>query len=206
MQVIDLLARHPSTARFISTKLLRRFVSDDPPPSLITQIANTFEGSGGDIRSVMRAIVESPEFLTSTTYRAKVKKPLAFVSSALRALDAEADRVLPLLRYLKRMGEPPFLARPPTGYPDIGSSWISPDALLTRINFAIGLTANRIPGTRANPALMRGGPDELIDLIVPGGVSRSTSEVLSEPDYPGRTKRGQRLAAFLMASPEFQRR
>ncbi|MCZ6906151.1 MAG: DUF1800 domain-containing protein [Deltaproteobacteria bacterium] len=206
MQVIDLLARHPSTARFIATKLLRRFVSDDPSPPMISKIANAFQGSGGDIRSVVRTLVESPGFLAPTTYRAKVKKPLELVSSALRALGAETDQVRPLLRFLMRMGEPLFLARPPTGYPDVGTSWIGSDALLTRINFAIGLTANRIPGTRVNTALIRGGAKEIIRLIVPGEISQTTSEALAGLHHPGRARRGPRQAAFLMASPEFQRR
>lgn len=159
-QVIDLLARHPSTARFIATKLVRRFVADDPPPSLVAQAAETFRRSDGDIRAVLSAIVSAPEFYSAEAYRAKIKKPLEFVASALRAVDAETDGRPPVLRYLARMGEPLFLSQPPTGYPDVGSSWISPAMLLTRMNFALDLTANRIPGTRArrdvDPLLLAG--------------------------------------------------
>lgn len=148
VKVIDLLARHPSTARFIATKLVRRFVADDPPLSLVTQAAELFRQNDGDIKAVVRAIVSAPDFYSPRAFGAKIKKPLEFVASALRHLDAETDAAPPLLRFLARMGEPLFLSQPPTGYPDFGPSWISPDTLLTRMNFALDLTSNRIPGTR----------------------------------------------------------
>jgi len=148
LKVIDLLARHPSTARFIATKLIRRFVSDDPPPTLVTEVANAFRQSDGDIKELLRVIVESPEFSSPETVQAKIKKPIEFVASALRAVGAETNASPALLRYLVRMGEPLFLAQPPTGFPDVGSTWVSPDMILTRMNFAVDLTANRIPGTR----------------------------------------------------------
>lgn len=162
VQVIDLLSRHPSTARFIATKLARRFVADDPPPSLVTQAAEVFRQSDGDIKAVVRAIASAPEFYAPQVLGAKVKKPLEFVASALRAVEAETDASPPLLRYLARMGEPLFLAQPPTGFPDIGSTWVSPDMLLTRMNFAFDLTSNRIPGTRVNrdtDPLVLAGPE-----------------------------------------------
>jgi uncharacterized protein (DUF1800 family) len=162
MQVIDLLARHPATARFIAAKLVRRFVADDPPSSLVTQVAEAFRRSDGNITSALRAIVSAPEFYSTEAYRAKVKKPLELVASALRAVDAETDGGPPVLRYLARMGEPLFLSQPPTGYPDVGSSWISPDTLLTRMNFALDLAANRIRGTRARrdvEPLLLAGPE-----------------------------------------------
>jgi len=150
MKVIDLLSRHPSTARFIATKLVRRFVSDDPPVSLVTQVAKVFRESDGDIKELLRAIVESPEFFSPETVQAKVKKPLEFIASSLRSVGAETNASPALLRYLVRMGEPLFLAQPPTGFPDVGSTWVSPDMLLARINFVTDLSNNRIPGTRAN--------------------------------------------------------
>lgn len=152
VRVIDLLARHPSTARFIATKLARRFVSDDPPSSLVTQAADAFRNSDGDIKEVLRAIVKSPEFFSPEAVRAKIKKPLEFVASALRATGGETEASPALLRYLVRMGEPLFLSQPPTGFPDLGSTWVSPEMLLTRMNFAIDLASNRIPGTRVRNA------------------------------------------------------
>jgi uncharacterized protein (DUF1800 family) len=150
LKVIDLLVRHPSTAQFIATKLVRRFVADDPPPSLVSHAAQVFRQSEGDIRPVLHAIISAPDFFFPEAFRAKTKKPLEFVASALRHLGAETNGGPQLQRYLARMGEPLFLAQPPTGYPDVGSSWISPDTLLTRMNFVLDITANRIPGTRVN--------------------------------------------------------
>jgi uncharacterized protein (DUF1800 family) len=152
VKVIDLLARHPSTARFIAAKLARRFVSDDPPSSLVDEAAKAFRESDGDIKEAVRAIVRSPEFFSPEVVQAKIKKPLEFVASALRTVEAETNASPALLRSLVRMGEPLFLAQPPTGFPDVGSTWISPDMLLTRINFAIDLTGNRIAGTRVKNA------------------------------------------------------
>ncbi len=162
VKVIDLLARHSSTARFIATKLVRRFVSDDPPASLVAKAMEAFRQSDGDLKAVVRAIVSAPDFHSPQAFGAKVKKPLEFVASALRAVEAETDAAAPLLRYLARMGEPLFLSQPPTGYPDAGPSWISPDMLLTRMNFAFDLTSNRIPGTRVKSEvdpLVLAGPE-----------------------------------------------
>lgn len=162
LKVIDLLAHHPSTARFIATKLIRRFVSDDPPPAFVARVAGVFRDSDGDIKELVRAIVKSPEFLAPEAVQAKVKKPLEFVASALRAIGGETDASPALLRYLVRMGEPLFLSQPPTGFPDIGSTWASPDMLLARMNFTIDLAANRIPGTKVsanNAALALAAPE-----------------------------------------------
>lgn len=148
VKVIDLLARHPSTARFIAGKLARRFVSDDPPPSLVDQVAKAFHDSDGNIKEAVRVLVRAPEFLAPEAVQAKIKKPLEFVASALRVAEAETNASPALLRSLVRMGEPLFLAQPPTGFPDTASTWVSPDMLLTRLNFALDLTANRIAGTR----------------------------------------------------------
>jgi uncharacterized protein (DUF1800 family) len=94
--------------------------------------------------------MKSPEFSSPEAVQAKVKKPLEFVASALRATGAETRASPALLRHLVRMGEPLFLAQPPTGFPDVAITWVSPDMLLARLNFALDLTANRIPGTRVN--------------------------------------------------------
>jgi uncharacterized protein (DUF1800 family) len=163
LKVIDLLARHTSTARFIATKLIRRFVRDDPPPALVARVAEVFRDSDGDIKEIVRAIVKSPEFFAPEAVQAKVKKPLEFVASALRAVGGETDASPALLRHLVRMGEPLFLSPPPTGFPDVGSTWASPDMLLARMNFAVDLTSNRIAGTRvaaaASSALLVAAPE-----------------------------------------------
>jgi uncharacterized protein (DUF1800 family) len=198
LRVIDLLARHPSTARFISLKLARRFISDTPPQSIIDKAAEAFRTSDGDIATVVRTIIESPEFFAPDAYRAKVKKPLEFVASALRATEAEAQISHQLLRYLGRMGEALFLSEPPTGYPDRGSSWISADMLLTRMNFIIDLLHNRIPGSRVRATAV-GDANAFIRLVAPDGLSPSTRAAVA-------AAQGSEAVALLLASPEFQRR
>jgi uncharacterized protein (DUF1800 family) len=151
IKVIDLLAGHPSTASFIATKLVRRFVRDDPPAGLVPRIAEVFRQSGGDIRAILRAIFAAQEFFSPETVGVKMKKPLELVASALRTAGGETDAAPPILRHLAGMGEPLFLSVPPTGFPDVSSTWSSPDMLLARINFAVDLTTNRIRGTRIRP-------------------------------------------------------
>jgi uncharacterized protein (DUF1800 family) len=148
IKVIDLLAGHPSTARFIAAKLVRRFVRDDPPAALVARVADVFHNSGGDLKTTLRAIFAAPEFFSPDTVGAKIKKPLELIASALRAAGGDTDAAQPVLRHLVAMGEPLFLSVPPTGFPDVAATWTSPDMLLARINFAIDLTANRIRGTR----------------------------------------------------------
>jgi uncharacterized protein (DUF1800 family) len=198
LRVINLLARHPSTARFISLKLARRFISDNPPQSIVNKAAEVFSRSDGDIPTVLRTIIESPEFFAPEAYRAKVKKPLEFVASALRATGAETWITHQLLRYLARMGEPLFLAQAPTGYPDVGSAWVSPDMLLTRINFATDLMRNQIPRARVRPDAV-GDVDALVRLVAPEGLSPATRAALAGAQ-------GSDRIALLLAAPEFQRR
>ena len=198
IQVIDLLARHPATAKFIATKLVRRFVADNPPPALVDRAADAFRRSDGDIRVVLQAIVEAPEFFSREVYQAKIKKPIEYVASALRLTEAEIKVTPQLLRYLARMGEPLFLSQPPTGYPDVGSSWISSDMLLTRMNFATDLAANRVDGARVQSR----DPDNvqaLAHLVAPDSLSQTTQSALAE------SAASEKLA-LLLAAPEFQRR
>ena len=153
-QVLDILAAHPSTARHLATKLAARFVSDTPPATLVDRAAARFTATRGDLREVMRTIVTSPEFFAPEAYRAKVKTPLDFVASALRATGAEVRSAQPLARALKEMGMPLYFCQPPTGYADTASTWVSAGALVSRMNFAVALGKNEIRGVRiANPAV-----------------------------------------------------
>src|SRR6202049_4342990 len=116
--VIELLAHHPSTAKFISTKLARRFVSDNPPPALVARMAQTFQSSDGDIRAVMKTMIYSPEFWSRDAYRAKVKTPFELVVSTARALGTDVDTPMPLVQWTARIGETLDQSQPPTGYAD----------------------------------------------------------------------------------------
>ena len=198
LKVIDILANHPATAKFIATKLARRFVADDPPAKVVSKASAVFQQSGGDIASVVRAIIDSPEFFSGEFYQSKVKKPLEYVASALRVTNAETKITHPLLRYLNRMGEPLFLAQPPTGHPDMGASWISPDMLLTRMNFVSDLVGNRLPGSRVQKDTI-GDQESIIRLVAPDSISAATRAAMNEAN-------GAESLALLLAAPEFQRR
>jgi uncharacterized protein (DUF1800 family) len=144
--VLDLLARHPSTARFIATKLVRRFVSDTPPPALVDRVAARFRETDGDLREVVRAILTSPEFLSPDVMHAKVKTPLEFVVSAVRATDAEIDDARPLVRQIADLGMPLYQCQPPTGYTDTADAWVNTGALVGRMNFGLALASGKLRG------------------------------------------------------------
>jgi uncharacterized protein (DUF1800 family) len=151
-QVLDILAAHPSTARHIATKLAIRFVSDTPPAALVDRAAARFTATKGDLREVVKTIITSPEFFAPEAYRVKVKTPLEFVASALRATGAEVRSAVPLARELRDMGMPLYFCQPPTGYDDTATTWVSAGALVSRMNFAVALGKNQLRGVRiANP-------------------------------------------------------
>src|SRR5256885_2536061 len=134
-EVIELPAKNPKTAKFISTKLARRFVSDNPPQSLIAKMAQTFQSSDGDIRAVMHAMIYSPEFWSREAFRAKIKTPYELVISAARALGTDIDTPMPLVQWTGRIGEPLYQCQPPTGYSDRADAWVNTGALLNRLNY-----------------------------------------------------------------------
>jgi len=147
MEVLHLLAHHPSTAHFICSKLAMRFVSDDPPPALVDAMAQTFLKKDGDIREVLKTMFHSPEFWNDDVYRAKMKTPLEFVVSAVRATGADVTDPLPLARQLNALGMPLYGMQPPTGYSMKSEAWVNSSALLGRMNFSVALMAGRIKGT-----------------------------------------------------------
>jgi uncharacterized protein (DUF1800 family) len=168
LRVIDILGNHPSTARFISTKLVRRFVSDNPPQSLVDKVAATYTKTDGDIREMLRTIFFSDEFMSPEAYGQKMKTPLEYVVSSIRALDGETTGGQQLARTIAQMGQPLYQYQAPTGFPDRADHWMSDGALIARLNFAITLTSGRIPDTRVNlnefkdaqaAALFLGSPD-----------------------------------------------
>ena len=147
-RVLDIVASHPSTAKHIATKLAIRFVSDNPPPALVDRMTKTFLKTNGNLRDVMKTLLTSPEFLAPDVYRAKVKTPLEFVASALRATGADVRTALPLARTLKEMGMPLYFCQPPTGYDEVATTWVNAGALVARMNFAVDLSKNAIRGVR----------------------------------------------------------
>lgn len=155
-RLLDMLALHPSTARFISTKLARRFVQDVPPESLIKKMTLVFQQSGGDLQLVMQTMLEAPEFWSAcnpkTSGRAKIKSPFELAVSAMRALQADIERPKPVLDWIAKIGQPLYAYQAPTGFPDRAESWINTGSLLNRMNFGLALSLGKIKGLTFNLA------------------------------------------------------
>ena len=146
LQVLHMLATSPATARFISNKLAVRFVSDTPPPALVDRMTKAFVTSGGDIKTVLRAMFNSPEFWSPEVYRAKLKTPEEFVVSAVRASDADVTNAVPLTQALTKLGMPFYGMQTPNGYSWMATSWLNTGDLVNRMNFSLSLSGDRIPG------------------------------------------------------------
>ena len=194
-QVLDMLAAHPATARFIATKLSRRFVSDTPPAALVDRVAARFTATNGDLREVMRTLLLSQEFLSPETVRAKIKTPFEFLVSALRATAATVSSARPLIRTMQDLGMPLYHCQPPTGYKDTADAWASTGALVNRMNVAQALGAGRLAGTTVNTPETR----TTLEALVPG-LSDATRATMARA-----TNEAEQLALTL-GSPEFQRR
>lgn len=194
-ELLHMLAMRPATAQFISRKLAMRFVSDDPPQALVDRMAKTYLASGGDIPSVLETLFHAPEFWAASDYRAKVKTPLEFVVSAARASNANVENFLPLINALRQMGMPLYGCMPPTGYKWDAGDWVSTGALVDRMNFALSLAANRLPGISVEWAPQLDGSNapsqqanatpeseeaRLERLLVAGGVSIATRSAALE--------------------------
>jgi len=183
-EVLHMLATSPQTAHFISLKLAQRFVADDPPPALVDRMAKTFQKKKGDIREVLTTLFHSPEFWADGAYRAKVKTPLEFVASTVRATGASVDDAMPLARRIGDMGMPLYAAQPPTGYSMKAETWVSSSALLNRMNFALGLTGGKVRGVKVDAVQLAGGPpaDATVALsalevkLLAGDVSKQTHD------------------------------
>jgi uncharacterized protein (DUF1800 family) len=189
LMVLDIVARHPATAKFIATKLVRRFVSDEPPPALVDRVAQTFSKSDGDIREALRTIFLSPEFNSAPAYRAKVKRPFELAVSAVRTLGADTNGGPQFHQWVARMGQPLYGFQTPNGYSDVAENWVNTGALLERMNFALALVSNRIPGTRVDLSRFVGDIssksidkekllDRFVTLIVGGEISPKTRATL----------------------------
>jgi uncharacterized protein (DUF1800 family) len=167
-QVIEILADHPSTAQFIATKLVRRFVSDEPPQSLVAKVAATYKKTDGDIREMLRTIFYSEEFMSPDAYGKKMKSPFEYAVSAIRTLSGQSGGGRQIGQAISQMGQPLYLFQPPTGFPDRADHWMNDGALIVRQNFSVALASGRIPDTKVNiagfkdaqaAALFLGSPD-----------------------------------------------
>jgi uncharacterized protein (DUF1800 family) len=181
-ELLHLLATRPATAKFISRKLAVRFVGDDPPQAVVDRMAKSYLSSGGDISAVLKTLYRSPEFWSQDAYRAKVKTPLEYVVSAARASNANIDNPQPLVNALRDMGMPLYGAVPPTGYKWDASDWVSTGALVNRMNFALTLAANKLPGIAITWSPQANTPVTRID---DGSVLRNLAQVPTASFIPG---------------------
>jgi uncharacterized protein (DUF1800 family) len=191
--VLDILAKSPATAHFISFKLARRFVSDSPSKALVDHAAQVYLETDGDIREVLRSIITSPEFFSQQAFRSKVKSPFEVVVSAMRALNATPDSTPRTAQLIAYLGEPIYGHQAPNGWPETGESWMNTGAILNRINFGMAAAAGRLPGVdiRTLPALDTIGSaprdkqvDAVVATILNGMVSPDTRAVLVSGEHP----------------------
>jgi uncharacterized protein (DUF1800 family) len=151
-KVLDIVAHSPATARFISRKLAQRFVADEPPASLVDRMAATFLKSDGDIREVLRTMFDSKEFWSVGAYRSKMKSPLEMVASAVRSVNGDVDYAFALTNQVAQLGEPLYRKQEPTGYSNSSREWLNSAGLVARMNFALQLASNKVPGVKVETA------------------------------------------------------
>jgi len=204
-KVLDILARHPSTARFISTELAKKFVADDPPPALIERMAKTFHDTDGDIRAVMAAMLDSKEFFSEGAFRAKVKTPLELIVSAVRATGAQVDFAIPLATQIAQLGEPLYRKIEPTGYSSANAEWVNSAALLARMNFALALAGNRVPGSKVDSARFENDPAAVARQVLFHEPTQQTLNSI-EKALAQREPTPALMAGLVLGSPDFQRR
>ena len=207
LMVLDILAHHPSTAKFIATKLVRHFVADNPPPALVERVAETFRKTDGDIRETLKTIFFSKEFNSTDAYRVKIKRPFELVVSAIRTLGAETNGGPGTHQWIARMGEPLYGFQTPNGYSDSAESWVNTGGLLERMNFGLALANNRVQGTKVNLAKTNAEQakvmDEYLKTLLAGDISAATREALLKQLEP--TDPATKVVGLILGTPEFQR-
>src|SRR5258708_8178118 len=221
-RMIHILAHQPATAHHIALQLCQRLVADDPPKALVDRVAKRFLATDGDLRQTVKAIIDSPEFWAPASYRAKVKSPFEYVISAVRAVDARIDNPLPIARALQQIGEPLYGAQPPTGYSDKADVWVNTGALINRLNFALALASNKLPGVHddiaqlvpaADAAEAARSVDALAEALVGGELTAETRGTITArmTDHgtsvagPWNNTQLPTVAGLILGSPEFQR-
>jgi uncharacterized protein (DUF1800 family) len=206
LQVIDILAHHPSTARFISKALAQRFVADDPPAALVDKMVKTFLKTDGDLRAVMETMLTSREFFSEGAWQAKMKSPLEMVVSAVRAAGGNTTDSFTLVQKVADMGEPLYGKLEPTGYKDTAETWLSTANVMARISFANALAAGQVPGVKVDAARFGEKDAAAIahDLLnrdaSPQTMAAIDKGLQGRPASPGPTM------GLVIGSPEFQRR
>jgi uncharacterized protein (DUF1800 family) len=210
-KVLDILAKHPSTAHFISKKLAQRFVADDPPPALVDRMAKTFLDSDGDIREVMKTMLTSKEFFSVGAFHAKVKTPFEMIASALRATGAQVEYALPMAQQIGQLGEPLYRKVEPTGYSSANAEWVSSASLLGRMNFAVALMQNKVPGVKVDVTRFVEDPTRAARQMLFMDATPQTKDAIVKALADQKSKDPKAgspamVAGLVLGSPDFQRR
>ncbi len=217
-KVLDILARNPHTAHHLALKLCQRFVSDNPPDSIVRKVATTYMQTDGDIKMMLLSIYQSPEFWSRAAYRSKIKTPFDMVVSAMRAVNAHLMDGKALTYQMNKMGEGMYLCEPPTGYKDTADAWVSSGALIQRLNFSLALAQARVPGVQVDlgPLLNpvrgldpqgEGSPhslDALVSSLLQEDISDTTRKSLLDAMQHDHVNY-ENLVGLILGSPEFQR-
>jgi uncharacterized protein (DUF1800 family) len=206
LQVIDILAHHPSTATFISRELAQRFVADDPPQALIDRMAQTFTKTDGDLRAVLSTMFSSAEFFSEGAWQSKVKSPFEMVASTVRAMGAEVTDTYWLVQKIADMGEPLYGKLEPNGYSNIGDPWLSTTGIVGRINFSTALASGLVPGVSIDPSRWEGKDQLTITRDLLGRNAHAQTLTALESGLQGKTPTPLFIASLVLSSPDFQRR
>jgi uncharacterized protein (DUF1800 family) len=212
VRLLEMLAHHPSTAAFITRKIAVRFVSDNPPQSLLDKMAKTFRDSNGDIKKVLITMVDAPEFWSADAVREKTKSPFELAIGAVRSLHGTIEQPYQLYTWVTRMGEKKYYYQAPTGFPDKGSYWINTGSLLNRMNFGLALASGRIPGVSIDLVALNNGhePESAQAALIAYG-----KIILPERNLEATMKRLMpmlndptlaQVVGIIIGSPEYQRR
>jgi len=206
LQVIDILAHHPSTAKFISRELAQRFVADDPPQALVDRMAQTFTKTDGDLRAVLETMFTSPEFFSEGAWQAKIKSPFEMVVSAVRAVGGDTSDANTLVQKVSDLGEPLYGKLEPTGYSNTGELWLSTTGIVGRMNFSASLISGMVQGVRIDPAKLEGTEAPVIAHSLLGRDASSQTLTALETGLQGKDPTPPFIAGLVLGSPDFQRR
>ncbi len=206
LAVIDILAHHPSTAKFISLQLARHFVADNPPQALVDRMALTFTKTDGDLRAVMETMFRSPEFFSEGAWQARIKSPLEMAAGTIRALGGEVTDAWTVVQKIADMGQALYAKLEPTGYPDVAETWLSAAALTARMNFAASLASGQIPGVNVDASRWNGMDNAAIARALLGHeASKQTLDAIGA-GLEGKDPSPVVIASLVLGSPDFERR
>jgi uncharacterized protein (DUF1800 family) len=206
LKVIDILAHHPSTAKFISYELARHFVADNPPDALVTRMAQTFQRTDGDLRAVMETMLHSSEFLSEGAWQARVKSPLEMIASTIRAMGGDVTDAFPLIQRLADMGQDLYGKTEPNGYPDVAETWLSTAGIMARVNFASSLATGDVPGVKIDASRWNGMDGPAIARAVLGRPASAQTMQAIQDGLSGKDPAPLTIASLVVGSPDFERR